>query len=119
MYTNVGIYETFLLLEDGEFRRSFLIELHKYLKDKLPKDRVDAYPKGCNIGSSSGCRNDMIHFETFCISRSMHPLVARELLRLIYGPFMNCDCEYFLDLKVTEEDPEPPRAEYVNIYGRW
>jgi len=115
MYTNVGIYETFLLLEDGKFRRSFLIELHKYLKDKLPKNLVDKYP---NIGSSCVSFNEL-HFETFCISRNMHPTVARELLCLMYGNNFSCDWDYFEYLKVTEEDPEPPRAEYVEIDGRW
>ena len=114
MNTIIRINEATLLAEDGDFRRSFLIELHKYLKDKLPENEVYEYPK---IGSSCvGCNE--LHFETFCISRSMHPTVARELLCLMYGNNFSCDWDYFEYLKVTEEDPEPPRAEYVEIDGR-
>ena len=109
MNTIISINEATLLAEDGDFRRSFLIELHKYLKDQLPKNRADEYPKTCTFASSCTRCASLNHFETFCMSREVQPDVARHLFRLMYGGGMGCDWDYFLDLKVTEEDPEPPR----------
>jgi len=108
-----SINEAFWLFEDDEFRRSFLFELHQYLKDQLPKNRADEYPKTCTFASSCTHCACINHFETFCISREVQPDVARHLFRLMYGPSIDCDWEYFQQLKVTEEDPEP------RIEWRW
>jgi len=48
----------------------------------------------------------------------MHPHIAHEMLRLKYGNY-SCDWEYLHYLKVTEEDPEPPRVIYMTKEGRW
>ena len=112
-----SINEAIKLAEDGEFRRSFLIKLHKYLKSKLLENQVDEYPKACSFNRSCDC-NCYEYFFRFCRMQGMHPYVAHELLRLKYGNF-DCDCEYLHFLKVTEEDPEPPQIEYVKEEGRW
>jgi len=52
MNTIISINEATLLAEDGDFRRSFLIELHKYLKDKKPENQVDEYHKACSFNRS-------------------------------------------------------------------
>ena len=118
MNTIISINEAILLLEDGEFRRSFLIEFHKYLKDKLSKDQVNEDPKVCSFDRSCTRCNSFKHFDKFCMSRGMHPDVAHGMLRLMYGECMGCDWDYFQNLKATEEDPEPPRIAYLKIEGR-
>jgi hypothetical protein len=117
MNTIVSINEAIQLAEDGDFRRSFLIELHKYLKDKLPENQVDEYPKECSFDGSCTRCDSYKHFDKFCMLQGMHPYVAHSMLRLKYGD-IGCDWEYFQYLKVTEEDPEPQRVIYVTK-GRW
>ena len=118
MNTIISINEATLLAEDGDFRRSFLIELHKYLKDKLPENQVDEYPKACSFNRSCDCCDSLKHFYGFCRLQGMHPHVAHEMLRLKYGNF-SCDYEYLHYLKVTDEDPEPPRIVHMKKEGRW
>jgi len=118
MNTIISINEATLLAEDGDFRRSFLIELHKYLKDKLPENEVDEYPKACSFSRSCDCCDSLEHFYRFCRLQGMHPHVAHEMLRLKYGNF-SCDYEYLHYLKVTEEDPEPPRVVHMKKEGGW
>jgi len=117
MYTKISIDEAIKLAEDGEFRRSFLIKLHKYLKSKLPENQVDEYPKACSFNRSCDC-DCYEHFSIFCRLEGMHPYVAHSMLRLKYRHF-NCDCDYLHDLKVTEEDPEPPRVVHMKKEGGW
>ncbi len=117
MNTIISIDEAIKLAEDGDFRRSFLIKLHKYLKDELPENQVDGYPEACSFNRSGDC-DCYKHFSSFCRLQGMHPFVAREMLRLIYGRF-DCDCDYLHYLKVTDEDPEPPRVVHMKKEGGW
>jgi len=66
MYTIISINEAILLVEDGNFKRSFLIELHKYLKDKLPDNQVDEYPQVCSFNRSCDRCDPYKHFYKFC-----------------------------------------------------
>lgn len=117
METKDSIREAIELAEDSDFRRSFLIELHKYLKTKLPENIVGEYPHACSFDRSCD-RDPYKHFTGFCRLQGVDPYVAHSMLRLIYAEML-CDCEYLHFLKVTEGDPEPARTVYVEKDWRW
>ena len=118
MKTKDSIIEAIGLAEDGESRRSFLIELHKYLKSRMLRNQVDEYPKVCSFNRSCDRCDSHKYFSEFCRLQGVDPYVAHSMLRLIYAE-MFCDCEYLHFLKVAEGDPEPPRSRYVTKEGGW
>lgn len=111
METTNSIKGALELAEFGDFRRSFLIALHKHLKTKMPGNKVDECPHECRCGRPSGL-DPYRHFSGFCRLQGLDPYVAHSIFRIIYAE-MRCDCQYLHYLKVTEGDPEPARTKYV------
>jgi hypothetical protein len=95
-------------------QKKFLIELHKYLKSKLPHNKVDEYPRACifdHFNESEYYRYK--HFSDFCKLQRVDPYVAHRLLLIQHGD-LYCDCDYLHNMKITEDSDKTQTLERVH-----
>ena len=94
------------LVSNREFRKSFVTELHAYLKDNMPQLETGERPWACGYDLFDiSYRKLYKHFINFCKLQGMDWFLAHTIFRAKYGE-LYCDCDYLYNLKVTDNDVE-------------
>ena len=104
MKMNKSILRAIGLVSDRAFRRSFVIELHKYLKENMPQYQFGECPWACGYDHFNSPSSKLYkHFINFCKLEGIDWFLAHTIFRAKYGEFY-CDCDYLYNLKVTDDE---------------
>ncbi len=99
-------YKAIRLAGEREFRKSFVTDLHKYLKDNMPQLEEGERPWACGYDLFDSPFNKLHkHFIDFCKLQEVDWLFAHTIFRAKYGE-LYCDCDYLYNLRVTYDDVE-------------
>ena len=100
------IYKAIELVSDRKFRKSFVVELHEYLKANMPHLDTGELPWACGYDLFDSPFNKLHrHFINFCKLQGVDWLFAHTIFRATYGE-LYCDCDYLYNLRVTDNDVE-------------